>query len=400
MYSQVKIANNKNGQRLTVDGKDFMINGMNWDYFPIGTTYTYSLWDQSDKIIEAALKSEMSLLKDMGVNAVRQYTGIPAKWIQYIYEHYGIYTMLNHPFGRYGLTLEEEWVANTSYEDPRVKELLLTEITTLVKEYKNTPGLLLYLLGNENNYGLFWEGAETEDIPKEDQNSLSKASALYKLFNEAAKMIKSIDRNHPVAICNGDLQFMELIVEECKDIDIFGTNMYRGISFGDAFQRVADEFNKPILFTEFGADAFNAIDQKEDQHSQAYYMKGNWKEIYGNAAGLGKANNCIGGFTFQFSDGWWKYDQTNNLKVHDKIASWGNGGYASDYKKNMNNMNEEWFGVCAKGPTNKLGLYELHPRAAYYTLKKVHRLNPYDKAVTIDVIKAHFSNIKISKASN
>ena len=84
MYSQVKIANNKNGQRLTVDGKDFMINGMNWDYFPIGTTYTYSLWDQSDKIIEAALKSEMSLLKDMGVNAVRQYTGIPAKWIQYI----------------------------------------------------------------------------------------------------------------------------------------------------------------------------------------------------------------------------------------------------------------------------------------------------------------------------
>jgi hypothetical protein len=31
----------------------------------------------------------------MGVNVIRQYTGIPAKWIQYIYENYGIYTMLN-----------------------------------------------------------------------------------------------------------------------------------------------------------------------------------------------------------------------------------------------------------------------------------------------------------------
>jgi hypothetical protein len=29
-----------------------------------------------------------------------------------------------------------------------------------------------------------------------------------------------------------------------------------------------------------------------------------------NAAGLGKAGNSIGGFTFQFSDGWWKYGQT------------------------------------------------------------------------------------------
>jgi hypothetical protein len=36
------------GMKLVVDGKDFMINGMNWDYYPIGTNYTYSLWNQSD----------------------------------------------------------------------------------------------------------------------------------------------------------------------------------------------------------------------------------------------------------------------------------------------------------------------------------------------------------------
>ena len=35
--------------------------------------------------------------------------------------------------------------------------------------------------------------------------------------------------------------------------------MYRGKSFGDAFKRVKNELNMPIMFTEFGADAFNAV---------------------------------------------------------------------------------------------------------------------------------------------
>ncbi|MDZ7645672.1 MAG: hypothetical protein U5K54_00030 [Cytophagales bacterium] len=88
----------------------------------------------------------------------------PQNGFEYIYEKYGIYTMLNHSFGRYGLTLDGAWVANTEYADPRVKKLLMAEITEMVESYKGTPGLLLYLLGNENNYGLFWEGAETENI--------------------------------------------------------------------------------------------------------------------------------------------------------------------------------------------------------------------------------------------
>jgi hypothetical protein len=34
----------------------------------------------------------------------------------------------------------------------------------------------------------------------------------------------------------------------------FRNHVYRGVSFGDAF-KVKEELNKPILFTEFGADA-------------------------------------------------------------------------------------------------------------------------------------------------
>jgi hypothetical protein len=404
LYSQnykVIVEKSDQGMKLLVDGKDFMINGMNWDYVPIGKNYAYSLWKQSDELIKAALDAEMSLLKNMGVNTIRVYTGMQPKWITYVYETYGIYTMLNHTFGRYGLTINGVWTPVTAYKDPKTKILLLSEVTAMAKEYKNTPGLLLFLLGNESNYGLFWSGAETEDFPEGDEKKKFIGERLgrpmYKLMNDAAIKMKSINNNLPIAICNGDLLFVEIIAEECTDVDIYGTNMYRGKSFTDAFERVKKELDMPILFTEFGADAFNVISNKEDQEMQAFYMVENWKEIYQNAAGLGKSGNAIGGFTFQFSDGWWKYGQIKNLTIHDNNASWSNRGYYLDIEGSNNNMNEEWFGVCAKGPTNSKGLYTLYPRAAYFALQEVHQLNPFLKEMNLTIISEHFKKIRLKK---
>ena len=402
---RVYVQNDNSGMRLVVNGEDFMINGMNWDYIPIGTnTVNAQFWNKSDDIIKAGLDSEMSLLKNMGVNVIRQYTGVPARWIRYIYEKYGIYTMLNHSFGRYGLTIDGVWTPITEYDDARTQELLLSEVSALAQEYKNTPGLLLYLLGNENNYGLFWQGAETEDFPDDEEEKKfigeKRGRPMYKLMNDAAKAIKGIDSSHPVAICNGDVLFIDIIAQECKDIDIYGTNTYRGASFTDMFDVVKEKLNMPLLFTEFGADAFNAKENREDQKAQAYYMVNNWKEIYEHAAGLGKTGISIGGFTFQFSDGWWKYgfNDRENADIHDTNASWTNGGYSIDLAPGQNNMNEEWFGVCAKGPTSERGLYELYPRAAYYALKEAHQLNPYDEGMTGEFVTNYFNNIQIMDA--
>jgi len=48
-----------------------------------------------------------------------------------------------------------------------------------------------------------------------------------------------------VAIANGDLQYIDLIAEECKGLDILGTNVYRGISARDLFQVVKDKLGSP-----------------------------------------------------------------------------------------------------------------------------------------------------------
>ncbi|WP_396158055.1 glycosidase [Flavobacterium sp.] len=397
--NKVVVSSNNDGMKLTVDGKDFMINGMNWDYFPIGTNYSYSLWNQSDKLIQEALDEEMGLLKNMGVNTIRVYTGMPKKWIEYVYTNYGIYTMLNHSFGRYGLTLDGVWTPNTNYSNTKTRALLLKETQQMITEYKDTKGLLLFLLGNENNYGLFWDGAETEDIPIKDRKSTVRAESMYRLFNEAVVSMKSIDSTHPIAICNGDLLFLDVIAKECKDVDILGTNVYRGVSFGDLFERVKKEYGKPLFFSEFGSDAFNVLTNQEDQKAQAFYLKGNWKEIYENAAGMGKAGNSLGGFTFQFSDGWWKFGQTKNLDSHDSNASWSNGGYQKDFTEGENNMNEEWFGICAKGPSNEKGLYQLYPRAAYYVLKDIHKFNPYAAGANKNSLNAAFDETNLMDAA-
>ncbi len=402
----VEIANSPDGFRLMVDDQPFIINGMNWDYVPIGTDVVDAdFWNKPDEIIRAALDEEMALLRNMGVNTIRAYTGIQPKWISYIYDNYGIYTVLNHTFGRYGLTIDGVWTPITEYDDPRTMEILMSEVEALVNEYKNTRGLLLYLLGNENNYGLFWQGAETEDFPDGEEKiriiGERRGRPMYRLMNEATIRMKSLDAAHPVAICNGDLLFLDIIAEECQDVDIYGTNAYRGESFGDMFQEVKESLNKPILFTEFGSDAYNAITNREDQKMQAYYLVNNWSEIYENAAGLGKSNNSVGGFTFQFSDGWWKagFDDRKDADSHQTESTWNAGGYTIDEAfPGANNMNEEWFGICAKGPTNEQGLYTLYPRAAYYALKEAHSLNPYRTGTSLEFVQNHFKDINLTDA--
>lgn len=353
------------GGRLIVDGKPYTVKGMNWSCYPIGSNWAFNIWDQPDSLIAGQLDYDMALLRDMGVNTVRIYAGIPARWIEYIFKNYGIRTMVNCTMGRYGLTVRGEWEPNTDYGDPDVRSQLLAEAGRMAREYRGTQGLLCYMLGNENNYGLFWDGAETEDIPEPDSVSTARAEHLYRLLNASAREVKAADPSVPVAVVNGDVLFLDLFESLCPDVDIFGVNTYRGPSFTDLFDRVSKECSRPLLLTEFGSDAYNVVVGCEEQDGQAEIDLANWKEILAEFS----AGRCMGGFTFQFSDEWWKHGQDVRLWEHDTEPSWHNGGYYFDYVKGSENMNEEWFGVCAKLPSSSPSrLYDLRPRRAYHEI--------------------------------
>ncbi len=386
----ISVLKDERGYALIVDGRPTMVFGMNWGYMPIGENYTYDFWNKPDEIIIEALHGEMTLLQEMGVNLVRQYIGVPPRWIKYIYEKYGIFTALNHSIGRYGMTIDGVWVNPIDYSDPKFRELVKQEMRDLVAEYKDTPGLMMWVLGNENNYGLYWKSNEIEDLPEEKQGD-ARAVFLYSLFGEITDEIHAEDPNHPVVIANGDVGFIDVIAEQCPNIDIFGSNVYRGASSRDIFLVVDQKLGRPFMYTEFGADAFDAKRGIEDQITQAQFLQAQWQEIYEQSYGKGRVGNAIGGMIFQWSDGWWKYKQEVNLDKHDTNASWANKAYPNDYVEGQNNMNEEWFGITSKGKSNARGIYSVYPRAAYYVLQDAFKLDPYAPDTDIQKIREHFA---------
>jgi beta-galactosidase len=389
---QVDVHSDSRGHTLRIDGVDTMLFGMNWDYVPVGENYSYDFWRQPRPLIERVLRRDMALLRDMGVNSIRQYPGMEPEWIEWIYDEYGITTMINPLVGRYGVAVDGRFIASTPYGDPKVRQALIDETMAVVERYKNTRGVVMFLLGNEANYGLEWTSFEIQALPKEDRD-LAKATALYSLYGEIVDRIHAVDPAHPVAICNGDLGYIDVIAEQIPNLDLFGTNVYRGASARDLYAVVEEKLGVPIFYTEFGADAYHAREEREDALTQARYLHAQWQEVYEQSYGKGGVGNAIGGYVFQWSDGWWKFRQEENLDVHDPNASWPNEAYREDFVDGGNNMNEEWFGITAKTPPDPKGFYELQPRTAYWMLKEALTLDPYAETTTVESIREHFAAI-------
>lgn len=364
------------GWKLKVDGNDFYIKGMVWGYTPRGENYTFNLWSQPEAKIRKVLDYDFGLMKKANINAIRAFSTIPVKWVTYIYEKHGIMTAINPLMGRYGASIGGTWRPNTDYSDPLTRKTLKEEVLKDVRKYKDVPGVLMFALGNESNYGLSWKSFEIENLPVGEQNK-KRAEFLYSLFNEVIVESKKIDPNHPFTIVNGDLQYIDIIAKYSKNWDFLGTNAYRGISFTDLWSKAKSKLDLPIALFEFGSDAFNAKKYTEDQTAQGTYLKGQWDEMYSKSYGHGQEGNSIGGFVFQWRDEWWKFKQTENLDKHDRNASWSNGGYQSDFIAGQNNMNEEWWGITRLGPLGADGIHTAEPRMAYDVLTQVWKINPY-----------------------
>jgi beta-galactosidase len=397
--NKVTTYQDEQGWKLQVDGQDFYVKGVVWGYAPPGTTYTYSIWNQSQDLIRKVIDKEFSLMQAANINAVRTFGLIPPEWITYIYDTYGIMSVVNPLMGRYGVSVDGKWVAQTDYSDPRTREVLKYEVLAVVEQYKDVRGVLMFALGNESNYGLSWSADfEIENLPEGEKNR-TKARFLYSLFDEVIDAARQIAPDHLFTIVNGGQQYLDLIAEFGGDWDLLGVNAYQGVTFEGRSPEVQAKFNvgeslwedvrsgygKPLLFFEFGSDAFNARDFREDQAAQANYLRAQWQEMYRKAYGRGEQGNSIGGFVFEWRDEWWKYKQTENLDVQDRTASWENGAYKFDHVPGQNNMNEEWFGITRIGELDGDGVYVSEPRTAYDVLAAIWALDPYQgNTATLD----------------
>ncbi len=359
--------------QLMVANKPYIVKGVCYNPIPIGQNHDYDWWSDPYKpwLVDG------KLMKEMGINTIRIYQAGEKpenvkQVIKDLYEQFGIRTILGHWMGFWEYPCP-------FYGDKAFEERVRKEVIDMVNLYKDEPGVLMWILGNENNYSCLghvnpWS---TEEIDKEENPQKRKemrAKVYYSFVNEITREVHKIDSNHPVALGNGELIMLDAAKLYCPDVDLVACIIYRGKSFGNLFKSLKATFDKPLLLSEFGADGYDAYKQKEVQEWQAFFLESQWRQIYDNlATGKEGEGNCIGGTIFEWTDEWWKHNpiDSESLKVHDTESNWSNGSYYFDIQapKNMN-MNEEWFGIVAlSGPQKEAGLDERVPRKAYYIIR-------------------------------
>lgn len=375
---QVKLVEYNNGHwGLYVDNKPYWVKGMAWGMTKIGqspdlqnvtsweqgndpTPWASTWWDQNNNNRRDAGENvtDLELLRNMGVNTLRIYYRMSNKAaLRNLYQKAGIRVMLGAAFGAYALDSGATWEQGTDYSNPVQQQKMLDEVKAMVLEYKDEPYVLAWCLGNENIYGV-------------GNNSNKYPATFANLLQKACKLIHRLDPDHPVVYANGDLSYLDEFVRQTPDLDILGCNVYRGKEgAGDLYERVAREYGKPVLITEFGAPAFNNAVHGEDQDAQAEYIAGNLEDMAYNRFGDMGAGNALGGFVFEWQDEWWKSGSADPVDKHDM----GPGQAAGPFIDGM--FHEEWFGITSQGNGfDSPNMRQL--RKAYYTIQKYWRDRP------------------------
>ena len=362
--------------QLLVDGKPFQVRAVTYDPTPVGQSPEYNTrtdWMRDDinnnDIIDAPYESwvdknldnvqgadepvvgDAQLLKDMGANTIRIYHHKDhpnAKaFLRDLYKKYGIMAMMGNLLGMYARDSGATWQEGTDYRNFEHRRIMFEGIKRMVLEHKDEPYVLMWVLGNENVFGV---ACNANKYPEE----------YFKFINEVAEWIHTTDPNHPVAVANGDLLFIDSFIKYAPNIDIFGANVYRGEhGFGESFWRaVYTSCDKPVIITEYGCPAYFGDEPAEyGEEWQARYLEGNWDDIKYNSYGYGYGN-ALGGVLFEWMDEWWKTMGFSDPKKHKTDKPWGgpfpDGG-----------MYEEWLGVASQGD-GKNSPFIRQLRKAYY----------------------------------
>lgn len=319
----VRIYNNKLQVDFDGDGNytDFFIKGVAFSPVPIGNR----------PITIQQEERSLLYLKQLNANTIRTYSGANPSFLTRLASN-GIYCILGF------------WVDyNLDLSIPANRERIKNEWIRFVYQYKDNPGLLMWNIGNEQNY----------------QNGNN--AYWYSLCQELATIAYNIEGEtyHPVAINNGEIFNIGNSSMKADDlsltyIDLWAINLYN-YNLATRINQYKTKTIKPVVITEFGIDALDNRTKQEYETMQAVFDSLNWHQI------LSVKDVCLGGTVFEFTDEWWK---DKDPWTHDY------GGYPTNQHPD-GFSNEEWWGIIRVLPdTNNDGLDEWIPREAYYMFQR------------------------------
>ena len=384
--AEVKVTKSKEGWGLLVDEKPFFIKGVCYQPIKVGENAhddSARDWmvvdDDKDGRIDVAYQSwvdtnrnneqdadeqeigDFQLLKDMGTNAIRIYHHPSAKFkiqkvnsgnnlfnhapnkelLRELYRKYGIMVMMGDFLGSFAIGSGASWDTGTDYRNPSHLRNMMMSVKDMVLEFKDEPYILLWALGNENNY------------PIPSRTNCSTYPKDFAIFvNKVARWIHKVDPNHPVCLVNGETDLLEVYAKYAPNIDIFGLNCFRNEpGFGFLWYEVADKYDRPVLLTEFGIGKSQMLTEL-DENVQVRIHWNSWMDILSHAPGRKPPGNAIGGFVFQWLD------------------NWGQDGEPWTHDLSPDSLSLEWQGICSQGDGSQSPLLR-QPRKVYNTYREL-----------------------------
>ncbi len=168
--------------QLFVDGKPFEIKAVTYSVTPLGMSpdgtwnvskdwqlvdtnhngihdgFFESYVDKNDNGVrdpDEPVVGDAQLLKDMGANTLRAYHHLYNKELfRKLYHDYGFYVLCGDLLGGYAVDSGATWADGTDYSNPAQQKRMLESVQHMVEEYKDEPYILMWVLGNENVYGV------------------------------------------------------------------------------------------------------------------------------------------------------------------------------------------------------------------------------------------------------
>jgi hypothetical protein len=331
------------GRQLVVDGKPFVVNAVAYAPVGIGENWQAGWSDRADRY-----SVDFPLISDMGANAVRLYAPVLTK------------AMLDAAWAEGLYVIPTFGVDSVQLECAAGKAFMQDRFVEMVRQWKDHPAILFWLVGNEVNKNLGAADLCLDWYPQLDSMAQAAHTA------EGASF-------HPVGTAGGDSTGLADICQAgCSDdttlpnVDLWGVQLYRGCNFGTAFSEydLKPDCARPLIVTEFGSDAYNRpgpAPGSEDQTMQANCLDTALEDGHLELA-VRTPGGVLSGLTiFEWADEWWKAEcePTTSWTTQDTCASFSNSAYPDP------NIHEEWWGIAtlSSGDPNARGL-----RTAYTTV--------------------------------
>ena len=254
----VKLVGGEGAWELRVNGKPYFVKGAGGD-------------------------GDKALLASMGANSFRTWGADKAREQLETARSHGLSVALGCWLGheRHGF----------NYNDAAQLRRQTEEVRRVVETHKDHPALLMWALGNEMEIGC------------------SNPEALWTHINDLAKMVKSIDPNHPVMTVIAEIpdEKVRLITRLCPDVDIIGINSYGGAgSVVERWRKAGGK--KPVIVTEFGPpghwETGSTLGMPNEPTSTE---KGKWMSDVYRPFEAERGKSCLGSYAFTWG---WKTEAT------------------------------------------------------------------------------------------